>query len=149
MTKRLLIPLAILLLFCACDPFAPVITPTPQIIIVTPENTATPVSTSTPLPTITPLPSPTPQNTATPTPLPCLQDGGQIIPFDDFRSTVAGENLKYRVYIPPCYVQTQRRYPYAILLHGLQQDEKEWSNLGIQAALDRGIKLGALAPMIV
>ena len=78
-----------------------------------------------------------------------MQDGGQIIPFDEFRSTVAGENLSYRVYIPPCYIETQKRYPYAILLHGLQENENQWGNLGIEAALDSGIRQGALAPMIV
>jgi enterochelin esterase-like enzyme len=95
------------------------------------------------------VPSPTPQDTATPTALPCLQDGGQIVVFDDFKSPAAGENIRYRVYIPPCYQQTQARYPYVILLPGLQQDEKEWGNLGIQQALDQGIRLNALAPMIV
>ena len=153
MTKQLLFltTLLLVLLICACDPLAPVTAPTAQIIIVTPEDTLTPVATTTPLPTITPQPTATPQDTATPTPPPCLQDGGQIVAFDDFRSPTAGENLKYRVYIPPCYQQTdpQRRYPYVILLHGLQANEKQWGDLGIQQALDQGIRLGALAPMIV
>lgn len=151
MIRRLLIlpTLLLVLLICACDPLAPVLTPTPQIVIVTPENTATPAPTATTPPTTTPLPSPTPEDTATPTALPCLQDGGQLVVFDDFRSPTTGENLPYRVYIPPCYQETQARYPYVILLHGLQQDEKEWGNLGIQQALDQGIRLDALAPMIV
>ena len=151
MIRRLLISptLLLLLLICACDPLAPVITPTPQIIIVTPENTATPAPSATTPPTSTLPPSPTPEDTATPTALPCLADGGQIVAFDEFRSATAGENLKYRVYIPPCYQQTQARYPYVILLHGLQEDEQQWGDLGIQQALDQGIRLGALAPMIV
>jgi len=152
MTKRLLMLPALTLIFlflCACDPLAPVISPTPQIVIVTPSASETPVPTATLPPTSTPVPSPTPQDTPTPTTLPCLQDGGQIIPFDDFRSATAGENLRYRVYIPPCYLETQKRYPYVILLHGLQQDELEWGELGIQEALDQGIRLGALSPMIV
>ena len=151
MIRRLLISptLLLLLLICACDPLAPVITPTPQIIIVTPENTATPAPSATTPPTSTLPPSPTPEDTATPTALPCLADGGQIVAYDEFRSATAGENLKYRVYIPPCYQQTQARYPYVILLHGLQEDEQQWGDLGIQQALDQGIRLGALAPMIV
>ncbi len=149
MTKRLLILVTLIALICACDPLAPVITPTPQIIIVTPVPTDTPIATSTPVPTSTPLPTSTPQDTPTPTALPCLADGGQMVDFNDFKSKTANENLKYIVYIPPCYLQTQKRYPYVILLHGLDQDEKEWGNLGIQKALDEGIKLGALAPMIV
>ncbi|MEP7292853.1 MAG: alpha/beta hydrolase-fold protein [Chloroflexota bacterium] len=152
MTRRLLILPTFLLTFllvCACDPLAPVIAPTPQIVIVTPSASETIVPTATRPPTITPQPSSTPQDTPTPTQLPCLQNGGQIVPFDDFRSPTAGENLRYRVYIPPCYLETQKRYPYVILLHGLQEDELQWGDLGIQAALDQGIRLGALAPMIV
>lgn len=152
MTKRLLMLPALTLIFlllCACDPLAPVVSPTPQILIVTPSASETPIPTATTPPTSTPLPSPTPQDTPTPTQLPCLQDGGQIIPFDDFRSATAGENLRYRVYIPPCYLETGKRYPYVILLHGLQQDELEWGELGIQEVLDTGIRLGVLSPMIV
>ena len=151
MTKRiLLLPTLLFLLICACDPLAPVITPTPQIIIVTPQDTNTPVATLTPLPTITPLPTSTPQDTATPTALPCLQNGGQIVPFDQFQSkTAGGQNMKYRVYIPACYIETQKRYPYVILIPGLQQDQDEFIKLGIQKVLDEGIKLGALPPMII
>ncbi len=148
MIKQLAFLLTFLLL-CACDPLAPVITATPQIVIVTPSASDTPIPTATRPPTSTPLPSPTPQDTATPTAFPCLQDGGQIVPFDDFRSPTAGENLRYRVYIPPCYLETQKRYPYVILLHGLRENELEWGELGIQAALDQGIQTGTLAPMIV
>ena len=49
MTTRLhLLPILLLAfaLVCACDPLAPVITPTPQIIIVTPEDTLTPIATA-------------------------------------------------------------------------------------------------------
>ncbi len=143
--------IAVLMAFIliACDPLAPIPTPTPQVIIVTPEATATPTLTPTVAATATPTPSPTPTETATQTPFPCLEDGGQVIAFDEFRSEVAGENLRYRVYIPPCYVETQKRYPYVILLHGLRQTELEWENLGVVDALEQGMRLGVLGPMIL
>jgi enterochelin esterase-like enzyme len=144
-----LLILLLSLLIVACDPLAPVFTPTPQIIIVTPEASQTPIATPTLPPTDTPEPSPTPPATATATPLPCEGDNGQIITFDDFRSPVAGENLRYRVYIPPCYVEAERRYPYVILLHGLRENEVQWDELGVNEALDQGIRLGALPPMIL
>ena len=72
-----------------------------------------------------------------------------MIAFDDFRSDVAGENLRYRVYIPPCYLETEKRYPYTILLHGQATTELQWDRLGIDEALDQGIRLGAVAPMII
>jgi enterochelin esterase-like enzyme len=123
--------------------------PTPQIIIITPPPSSTPVSTDTPTPTRTPLPTSTPDFTATPTPFPCETDGGTMLIFDEFRSQIAGENLRYRVYIPPCYLETQKRYPYVILLHGQGTDERQWDALGVDDALDQGLRLGALAPMIL
>ena len=138
-----------MLLIVACDPLAPIITATPQVIVITPEATNTPIATPTRTPTNTPAPTATPQATPTPTPLPCSDDGGQLIPFDDFRSQVAGENLRYRVYIPPCYLESEKRYPYVILLHGLRETELQWDELGIDTTLDQGIRLDALPPMIL
>jgi enterochelin esterase-like enzyme len=132
-----------------CDALAPLEAPTPQVIIVTGEPTATPTATPTQAVTRTPIPTATEPSTPTATPYPCSEDGGQVIPFDDFDSATARERLEYRVYVPPCYLETQKRYPYVILLHGQQQDENQWEDLGIVELLDRGILRGELAPMIV
>jgi len=152
MLKRLLtfgLLIAVLAALTACGPLVPIPTPTPQIIIVTPEPSATPPPTNTPPPTDTPSPSPTPTNTLTPTPFPCTQESGQWIVFDEFRSAIARENLRYRVYVPPCYQETLKRYPLLILLHGLRYTELQWDEVGIDEALDQAIRLGALGPMIV
>ena len=133
----------------ACDTFAPLAAPTPQVIVVTGQPTATPSATPTQAVTRTPIPSATAPSTPTATPYPCSEDGGQIIPFDDFESAVARETLPYRVYMPPCYLETQKRYPYVILMHGLQQDEAQWDTLGVAAVLNRGILSGDIAPTIV
>src|SRR5690606_32627194 len=143
----LIYPFLFLLLIAACEPLAPA--PTPQIIIVTPPPTNTPLPTNTPEATRTPPPTLTPDYTPTATSFPCASDGGTMLAFDDFRSTVAGENLRYRVYIPPCYLETQKRYPVAILLHGQAATELQWDRIGIDEALDPGIRLGAIAPMIL
>lgn len=148
MTRYLLI-LLLLLLIVACDPLAPIPTPTAQVIIVTPEASNTPIPTSTRAPTNTSPPTNTPTTTPPPTALPCTQEGGQVIEFDEFRSTTADENLPYQVYIPPCYLETERRYPVVYLLHGLRQDQTEWTDLGVVEAMDRGIRLNALPPMIL
>ena len=146
---RRLLAIVIICLLAACDPMAPA---TPVVIIVSPEpsNTPIPRDTDTPTPTRTPLPSPTPDFTPTATPFPCEQDSGQIIEFNDFPSeTARGENLRYHVYIPPCYLETQVRYPVAYLLHGLSYREQQWAEIGGVDALDQGIRLGALPPMIL
>jgi enterochelin esterase-like enzyme len=143
--------LLLLLLLTACDSavLAPFPTATPQIIIVTPEPTEplppTATYTPSPLPSLTPTPEPSP--TAT---LPaCEAGGGQVIAFDDFRSAIANERLPYRVYLPPCYLEYQRRYPYIILLHGLNQDETTWEEVGVIEALEQGMRLRVLGPMIL
>lgn len=137
----------LLFLLAACDPMAPL--PTPQVIIVTPPPSRTPTPTVTPNATRTPIPSPTINASDTPTPLPCEAEGGTMLTFDDFRSPVAGENLRYRVYVPPCYQITQKRYPYVILLHGQAATELQWDTIGADEALDQGIRLGVVGPAIL
>jgi enterochelin esterase-like enzyme len=141
--------LLLLALLPACDPMIPFTTPTPEVIIVTSPPTATPRPTETPFATSTFVPSETPTPSPTPSPLPCIAEGGQVIDINPFPSEIADENLRYRVYTPPCYFETQRRYPYVILLHGAAANERQWTDIGTIAALDQGIELGALAPMIV
>jgi enterochelin esterase-like enzyme len=151
MHKRLFIPtlLLILLLVAACDPMAPFPTPTSAVIIVTAEPSRTPTPTATSALTRTPTLTPTPQATATFTPYPCSETAGQIIPFDQNRSTIAGEFLRYRVYIPPCYLDSQKRYPVTFLLPEGDGTETQWDEIGLDEALDQGIRLGAIAPMLV
>ncbi|NWF68572.1 MAG: hypothetical protein HXY40_05755 [Chloroflexi bacterium] len=132
----------------SCDPMAP--QPTAAVIIITDVPSRTPVPTpTTAAPTRTIAPTRAPVQTATPTPFPCAAEGGQVIRFDRNPSQVVDENLRYRVYIPPCYVETQRRYPYALLLHGQAATESQWEDLGAVSVLDQGIQLGALPPMIL
>lgn len=144
---------AVLLSTAGCaslaDALAPIPTITAQIIIVTPMPSETPIASPTPLPTETPPATATPDFTPTPTLEPCAADGGETIPFDDFRSEVAGENLRYRVYIPPCYIESQRRYPIVYLLHGLRYDETQWNDLGVVRTLEAGLEDNSLPPMIL
>lgn len=139
----------VLPVLAACDPMAPQATPFP--VIVTSEASPTPpLPSPTPRPTRTPPPTLTPDLPPTPTAFPCEQDSGQIIEYTDNRSEAAGgENLRYRVYVPPCYYQTQLRFPYVILLHGLSYREQQWEDIGAIEALEQGIRLGVLPPMIL
>jgi len=139
----------LVLLIAACDPMAPQPTPFPVIVSAQPSLTPTPRATDTPTPTRTPFPSPTPDLRPTVTPFPCDDDTGQIIEVNDNFSEIARENLRYHVYIPPCYAETQVRYPYVILLHGLSFREQQWADIGAIEALDQGIRIGALPPMIL
>ena len=150
-TKHRLLSLILLLigvlLATACEPLVP--TPTPQIIVIT--------ATPSPGPTITPTPSltPTPDVTVTPTPSPsptaalCPETEGQVIVFDTFDSEIAGRNMPYRVYVPPCYFESQRRYPVVYLLHGAASDDTQWQDLGVTETLDRGLSLNQYPPMLL
>ncbi len=138
----------LLLLLTACDPLA-FQAPTAQVVIITAVPSPTPPPTATPVASRTPIPTPTIAITPSATPFPCDEERGQVFKFDTFRSEIAGETLRYRVYIPPCYQQTLKRYPYAVLLHGAGQNESEWELIGVIQALDQGFRLGVLPPMIV
>lgn len=134
-------------LLVGCEPLVP--TPTPQLIIIT--ATASPTPVLTPTPTLTPTPevSPTPVPTASPTAVVCPETAGQVIVFAEFSSEIAGRNMPYRVYVPPCYFQLARRYPVVYLFHGASQDDTQWEDLGLLEVLDRGLQLGEYPPMIV
>ncbi len=144
---RLLLLLGGLLLLVACEPLVP--SPTPQTIIVT--ATASPAPTLTP--SFTPSATPAVTDTLTPTMSPtapaCAETTGQIIEFDEFDSVIAGQNMPYRVYVPPCYFTFQRRYPVVYLIHGAANDDTHWQDLGIVDTLDRGLSLGLYPPMII
>ncbi len=117
--------------------------------------TAAQSATTTPTATVTssPVPSDVPA-TALPTasPIPtytCTESQGQVLE-KSFNSAVAQGTVLYRIYLPPCYAQTNRRYPYVILLHGAGSDETEWTDiLGVNQVLDQGIAEGRLPPMIL
>ncbi len=152
--RRLLLLCCIVLCIpalAACDEMAAPL-PTPVVVVITPVPSLTPIPSQTPTPTITPSPVPTATEVLLPTstPFPCEDNGGRIEEFTNFRSAVGnGENLRYRVYLPPCYIDTRARFPLVVLLHGLSYREQQWEDIGLIAALDDGILQGELPPMVL
>ncbi|MCB2213962.1 hypothetical protein KQH50_01065 [bacterium] len=94
-------------------------------------------------------PSPTstqPTPTATPD---CLQMGGDVESFEFFSAQLE-DDLRFDVYLPPCYeTDAGPRYPVVYLLHGLSYTQDQWQRLGVPRSLDRLIANGELAPFIV
>lgn len=144
----------------ACDPLGNAA----QVIALAPTRIPTPTP-LTPAVTLATLPPRTPDTIATltdapnPTDVPfdatttaasiCIDQHGQVLD-TAFKSKIARQDVAYRVYLPPCYWQTSRRYPYVILLHGSDGDQTEWTDrLHIDEALDQGIASGVLPPMIL
>jgi enterochelin esterase-like enzyme len=147
--------LILVLLLAGCQ-FQPGYYLTPEHFPVTP----TPPPSETPIPSLTSSPSPIPATlTWTPdspspsptlTPVPCDDLEGQIVQ-DSFWSQVTGRDFFYRVYLPPCYAVSQRRYPYLIMLHGLGDgmDDSQWDRMGLDEAADIGYAHGSLPPLII
>ena len=120
--------------------------PTPTLTLtLTPTFTPTPTLTLTP--TLTPTPTPTPTPTSTPTPA-CAVGTGRMEQHT-YLSQTTGDEQSYRIYLPPCYDQTDRRYPVLYLLHGWPYDEAHWDSLGADEAADAGIGAGTLLPFII
>jgi enterochelin esterase-like enzyme len=150
--SRFLAGFAILLIaaMTACEPL--LYNPTPLAVVVT--NTPAPTAPPTATPTATPIPptavpSASPTATEAPRALPCDETAGEIIDFTDAFSEIARENLRYRVYVPPCYQSELRRLPVLLLFHGLSYREQQWEELGFIAELDRRIADGEAPPMLV
>lgn len=65
-------------------------------------------------------------------------------------SAALGWELRYQVYLPPCYAgRTATRYPVLFLLHGLYYDENQWARIGAAAAADRLIAAGEAPPFLI
>ncbi|MCX7680571.1 MAG: esterase family protein [Anaerolineae bacterium] len=144
----------------------------------TPSPTTTPAPTATPLPSPTPTSTPTPTPTPTVTPLPSpistpasgpstttrgsagtriirapvaypdAQLAGRIESHTYF-SQITGKEEPYRIYLPPDYDQSDRRYPVLYLIHGWPYDEFHWDNLGIDEVADTGIQSGLWPPFLI
>jgi enterochelin esterase-like enzyme len=117
------------------------------------------MATAVPSPTDTPLvaprhPSetPPPPLAETPTPdsvLPCPDREG-VLRAESVTSTIAGENVDFVVYLPPCYEQqTENRFPAVILFHGLGRTPDQWHALGLAETADHLIVSGYISPLII
>lgn len=152
---RFYLLLLLLVLLAACDPLAPEVTP--QVLVVT----NTPAQTSGTIPAVNnPIPTRVivqPTATVTPRPVaalptatvpPCYETEGRLFE-SAFNSAITGELVAYNIYLPPCFFESGRRYPYLILLHGSGYTMTQWQDLDIQTVLDTGINDKSLAPMVV
>ncbi|WP_322798056.1 alpha/beta hydrolase [Thermoflexus sp.] len=113
--------------------------------VVDPSPSPTPTLTATsipPTPTRTPTPTATPAPSPTPTCEPGRWETGSLsIP-------MMGVEIPYQVYLPPCR-SSARRYAALYLLHGYPYDQTHWDQLGIDEALEAGIRAGRWPPFLV
>ncbi len=81
-------------------------------------------------------------------PVGCQELSGTVVS-QEWYSTRARETLRMRVYFPPCYQTSERRYPYVILMHGSNSTETHWVRLGVEEAVTVGVALKRLPPMAI
>lgn len=116
-------------------------TPTPIGPTSTGELAQSTPATSAQLPT-----SDDPSITLTPT-SPCATPGR--IETGTLDSAVAGEPMRYRVYLPPCFGQDGRVYPVLYLFGGNIHDDAFWDALGIDEAAEAAITAGTMPPLLI
>ncbi|MBP8949257.1 MAG: hypothetical protein KBG73_10470, partial [Candidatus Promineofilum sp.] len=94
--------------------------------------------------TADPLPTPLPKGEGT---SPCVTPGR--VEQGTLDSAVAGQPMRYRVYLPPCYGQDGRVYPTLTLFGGNIHDDSFWDTLGIDEAAEAAILAGDIPPLLI
>ncbi|GAB3890268.1 alpha/beta hydrolase [Spirosoma agri] len=65
-------------------------------------------------------------------------------------SSLLNRGVKFSIYLPPDYYQSNRRYPVVYLLHGYGDNETGWIQFGeADRIADAGIQSSELPPMII
>ncbi len=77
----------------------------------------------------------------------CDETGGRVEQ-RTYNSVVLGQEMRYSVYLPPCYDTSSLTYPVIYLMHGSASDDTHWLNLGLVEAADRGILQYTMPPFI-
>ncbi len=76
-------------------------------------------------------------------------DGSGALTRETYTSRVAEHERRVSLYLPPCYAESDARYPLLLLLHGSNADDRQWSRLGFIRALEKAMRQGDAPPMIV
>lgn len=83
---------------------------------------------------------------APPTPLTCLSEAGRVQ-----EDVVATTNppQQFIIYLPPCYESSAERYPVLYLLHGMDNTQDQWLQLGAATTADKLIHNKESMPFII
>jgi len=80
----------------------------------------------------------------------CCQAASQVCDAKTVKSEILGKEMKYAVYLPEGYANSERSYPVLYLLHGYSDDQTGWVQFGeVQRIADQAIAAGRAAPMII
>lgn len=80
----------------------------------------------------------------------CAQNMGKVVESQVIKSTALGKDVKYTMYLPPDYENSQRAYPIVYLLHGYGDADDGWVQFGeVNRYADAAIANGDIPPMII
>jgi len=66
-----------------------------------------------------------------------------------FRSEALGRDMRYVVWLPPGYDDSQRRYPALYLLHGMGGNERQWLDVGVGKIAEQMIRTREIKPFLI
>jgi enterochelin esterase-like enzyme len=116
-----------------------------------------PAITPTRQPTRTPTveirtPSPTPETTSTPEPAQTrtIECSPASLASGTVGVGMMDKPMDYLVLLPACYAEDdQKRYPVLYLIHGLNADQSQWLDLGIDQAAEQMMQKGEIPPFLI
>jgi S-formylglutathione hydrolase FrmB len=78
------------------------------------------------------------------------QNMGKVSEGKIVKSAIMGKDVKYTIYLPAGYENSERSYPVVYLLHGYSDDDTGWLQFGeINRLADKAIADGTIPPMII
>src|SRR3954447_22958337 len=93
--------------------------------------------------------APTARQSASHATLVTTYPGGSAVVDEQLWARTLDIHTTYRVFLPPGYGDSNRRYPVLYMLHGVAGDSSEWHSIGLLEAADRMIKSGEIEPMLI
>lgn len=78
----------------------------------------------------------------------CSEYKGQLLS-TSYESAVLSEDLEVRIYLPPCYNDSEMEYPAAYFFHGSPPSSADWVTLGVIEKMNAGIASGEFPPAIL
>ena len=82
--------------------------------------------------------------------MPALSARAGKVVTDSLQSAILGTQVKYNVYLPDGYGQTEKLYPVVYLLHGLSDNYNAWVKRGnMQTVVDELMRSGEIKEMII
>jgi S-formylglutathione hydrolase FrmB len=78
------------------------------------------------------------------------QNMGKVSEGKIVKSAIMSKDVKYTIYLPAGYENSERAYPVVYLLHGYSDDDTGWLQFGeINRLADKAIADGTIPPMII